>query len=100
MSSAPPDGAPAFLTQQARLVGAASDFCMVDLDMALTLLDVAATTRDPQTRERNPRNAQHALDMVLRHLSHLELPADMRTRGGKGGRADRAAVARDAPLVG
>jgi len=42
-----------------------------DLYIALTLLDVAATTRDGETAQRNRAKARHAYDTVLRHLQNF-----------------------------
>jgi hypothetical protein len=41
------------------------EFLFVDLDIALTLLDVAETSEFRSTAERNHRNARKAYDTVL-----------------------------------
>ena len=46
-------------------------FVLTDLAVALTLLDVAATSTVPDTMTRNYENARHAYYTVLRHLQHL-----------------------------
>ena len=42
-----------------------------DLYIALILLDVAVTTRDRETAQRNRAKARHAYDTVLRHLQNF-----------------------------
>jgi hypothetical protein len=39
-------------------------FLLVDLDAALTFLDIAKTTSDEEIRQRNYQNALHAYDTV------------------------------------
>jgi len=56
------------------------EFCLTDLEMALTMLDRAETSREPETRERNRANARHALETVLHHMSQLELSEEQRER--------------------
>jgi len=47
------------------------EFLEADLHIALTLLDVAATTRDGETARRNRAKARHAYDTALRHLQNF-----------------------------
>ena len=42
------------------------DFLLIELDAALTFLDVADTSRIDETVDRNHRNARKAYDTVLR----------------------------------
>jgi hypothetical protein len=44
-----------------------------DLDVALTFMEVAATTHDPETVRRNHNNALRAYDTVLGFMLKLEL---------------------------
>ena len=47
------------------------EFLQADLDIALTMLDVAATTGNKETAQRSRANARHAYYTVLRHLQNL-----------------------------
>jgi len=47
------------------------EFLIVDLDIALTLLDVAETAEFRSTAERNHRNARKAYDTVLAKLREV-----------------------------
>jgi hypothetical protein len=48
------------------------ELVLADLDLALTFMDVAATSRIQETKDRNHRNARHAYDTVLHLLKSLE----------------------------
>lgn len=64
------------LQQSQQLAGEISDervrFLQDELAVASTFLDVAKTTHDPQTRERNIGNARKARDVVVRGLEEME----------------------------
>jgi hypothetical protein len=47
------------------------EFLLVDLDTALTFLEVADATNSKETRTRNRQNARTAYDAVLRLLARL-----------------------------
>ena len=49
------------------------EFCLTDLDAAMTMLDRAEMTREPATRERNLHNAREAFDVVSRLAQRLAL---------------------------
>lgn len=49
------------------------EFCLTDLDAAMTMLDRAETTRESATRERNILNAREAFDVVSRLVDRLTL---------------------------
>jgi len=51
------------------------EFLLSDLDVAITLLDVASTTSVEETAQRNHENARKAYDAVLYHLSKVKLNA-------------------------
>jgi hypothetical protein len=78
MTVSPPDPNAGFATQREQLTRSAVEFCLADLSMALTMLDVAATTHDGQTRRRNQRHARHALATVLHHLQRFDLQPKQR----------------------
>jgi hypothetical protein len=46
---------------------------LVDLELAITMLDTAQTTRNSQTRLRNVKNAMRARDLVLHLRTQLDL---------------------------
>lgn len=48
------------------------EFLIVELDTALTFLDVAAVSSIKETVERNHRNALTAYQTVLRHLPNVQ----------------------------
>ena len=52
------------------------DFCLTDLDAAMTMLDRAETTRDDAARVRNLHNAHEAFDVVSRLVNRLSLDPD------------------------
>jgi hypothetical protein len=54
------------------------DFLIVDLDTALTFMDVADTTTIDETARRNHKNARKAYDTVLRLLRDLRPTRDQR----------------------
>lgn len=47
------------------------DFIHAELQIALTFLDLAETTREPETRERNRANAQKAREQVEHRLREV-----------------------------
>ena len=49
------------------------EFCLTDLDAAMTMLDRAEITRDGATRQRNILNAREAFDVVSRLVERLTL---------------------------
>ena len=49
------------------------EFCLTDLDAAMTMLDRAETTRDDSARVRNLHNAHEAFDVVSRLVERLTL---------------------------
>jgi hypothetical protein len=51
------------------------EFLLNDLDLAMTLLDVASTTIVDETAKRNHQNAHKAYDVVVCHLSKVKLNA-------------------------
>ena len=51
------------------------EFLLNDLDVAMTMLDVAETTTIKETAQRNHQNARKAYDTVLRLLPQLKLDA-------------------------
>jgi hypothetical protein len=54
------------------------ELLLVDLDLALTFLDVADTSHIEETRQRNRNNARKAYDTVLRLLETLKPDAGQR----------------------
>jgi hypothetical protein len=54
------------------------EFLLVDLDLALTFVDVAAASHIEETRHRNHHNARTAYDTVLRRLGKLTPDAGQR----------------------
>jgi hypothetical protein len=53
-------------------------FLLTDLDIGMTFMDVAATSRIEETTRRNHTNARTAYDTVLRLLENLTPTADER----------------------
>jgi hypothetical protein len=49
------------------------EFLLTDLDLGLTFLDVAETSRDRETVRRNQRHAKRAYQTVLEFLEKLTL---------------------------
>ena len=47
------------------------EFLLIDLDVALTFMDVAETTEFRSTAERNHRNARSAYDTVIAKLREV-----------------------------
>jgi hypothetical protein len=47
------------------------EFLLIDLDLAMTFLDIAETSRIEETRRRNNDNARTAHDTVVRLLAKL-----------------------------
>jgi hypothetical protein len=45
------------------------EFLLIDIDLAFTFLNIASATENPETRERNQRNARTAYDSVARLAS-------------------------------
>ena len=56
------------------------ELLMSDLDLALTFLQVAGTSSDTETRERNRQNARKAYDTVLYFLPRLHPTAQERQK--------------------
>lgn len=54
------------------------EFVLIDLDVAVTFMDVAAVSRLQETIDRNHKNARHAYDSVLRLLRNLRPDAAQR----------------------
>jgi hypothetical protein len=52
---------------------ASIEFLLTDLDVANTLLDVASTSHDPETRRRNIQNAKSAYETVIQFALRLSL---------------------------
>jgi len=50
-------------------------FLLADLDLAMTFLDVAATSHERESSQRNQKNARTAYDTVLLFLPRLNLTA-------------------------
>jgi hypothetical protein len=50
---------------------AGAAFLLTDLDVGMTFLDLATTSTNPQTRQRNRENAQKAYDAVLHFLPRV-----------------------------
>ena len=48
------------------------EFLLTDLETALTFMDVAQTSRDQETKQRNHANAHSAYDTVIRLLPKLK----------------------------
>ena len=48
-------------------------FLLVDLDTALTFMDIAETTGNEETRQRNFENARYAYDSILRLMQKVTL---------------------------
>ena len=57
------------------LNAASIEFVLTDLDIAMTLMDVASTTTVDETAQRNHQNARTAYDSMLRLLPHIKLNA-------------------------
>ncbi len=51
------------------------EFLLIDIDAALTFMDVAETTNSDETRQRNFKNARHAYDTVLQLMHTAGLNA-------------------------
>ena len=51
----------------------AAEFLLTEARLAQTMVEIAATTKDPSCRSRNIRNAQTALATIDRFLSTLHL---------------------------
>jgi len=51
------------------------DFLKIELSLALTFADLAFTTSDPGTRDRNTANAKKAYETVSAKLPKIELSA-------------------------
>jgi hypothetical protein len=62
----------------AQLHQAGIDMCTTDIELALTMLDRARASSDPDTQQRNLENAAHAFETVLHHLSRLALTSEQR----------------------
>ena len=51
----------------------AFQFLLTDLDVALTFMNVAESTRDADAQQRNHKNARRAYDAVVRLMQSLSL---------------------------
>ena len=51
----------------------AVEFLLIDLDTALTFMDVAETTGNEETRQRNFQNARTAYDSILQLMQKVTL---------------------------
>jgi hypothetical protein len=71
-----PMGSFSRLREESNKVGA--EFLVVELDTALTFLDVAETTTSEESRARNRKNAELAYKTALRLMPRLMLVADQR----------------------
>jgi hypothetical protein len=49
------------------------DFVLAELDLGVTFCQVALSTRDAETKERNIRNARRAYDSALHFLRRISL---------------------------
>ena len=58
-------------------------FLLADLDTALTFLDIAKTTTNEETRQRNFENARKAYDTVLQLMQKLSLVMSRIKRSSK-----------------
>jgi hypothetical protein len=54
------------------------DFLLVDLDLAMTFMDIAKASRIEETTRRNHDNARKAYNTALRLLEKLKLDAGQR----------------------
>ena len=54
------------------------EYLISDMDLALTFLQIAATSSDRETRERNRKNARKAYETVLHFLPRLDPTAEER----------------------
>ena len=59
----------------AEAVNTSIEFLLSDLDVAMTLLDVASTTTVEETAQRNHQNARKAYDVIAVQLSKVKLNA-------------------------
>ena len=64
------------LREESNKVGA--EFLIVELDTALTFLDVAETTTSEESRQRNLKNAEVAYQTALRLAPRLMLMRDQK----------------------
>jgi hypothetical protein len=60
------------------LIQAWVKFMLIDLDLAMTFMDVAEGSRLEDTKHRNLKNARKAYDAVLHHLEKLKPDAGQR----------------------
>src|SRR5262249_53141103 len=67
-----------FRTLETDLANSAFEFLMIDLDLALTFMNVADTSRVEKTVKRNHKYAQKTLESVQRFLKKLKLDTRQR----------------------
>jgi hypothetical protein len=60
------------------LIQTGLEFMLIDLDLAMTFMDVAEGSRLEDTKHRNHKNARKAYDAVLHHLEKLKPDAGQR----------------------
>jgi hypothetical protein len=60
------------------LIQTGVEFMLIDLDLAMTFMDVAEGSRLEDTKHRNHKNARKAYDAVLQHLEKLKPDARQR----------------------
>jgi hypothetical protein len=65
-----------FLNAWSEANEASAEFLLVDLDTALTFMDLARDSKNPETVERNRKHAREAYDTVLRLLPKVALDAE------------------------
>jgi len=56
----------------------AFEFLVTDLDTALTFMDIAESSDNAATKQRNHANARRAHDVVVRLMQNLSLDANQR----------------------
>ena len=61
-----------FLQLSSDLNKTSIEFLITDLETALTFLDVAQTSGDQKTKQRNHKNAHNAYDSVIRLLPKVK----------------------------
>lgn len=61
-----------------RVNDSGADFLRTDLETALTYVNIARTSTNPQTVERNYRHAREAYDLVSRLLPQIKSAAPQR----------------------
>ena len=64
---------------QERANAASADLLLIDTEMALTLLDLANTTRSPENRLRRRKEARKAYFTILRLMPKVGMAAHQKT---------------------